>query len=86
MADQLFEHQRELSDEKILELAKGIGLDIAKFQADLASEAVATRVDKDRKDGEAVKIEGTPTLFVNGRRFRENPPNLSKYLREELGQ
>ncbi len=86
MADELFEHQRELSPEKIRELAQKIGLDLPKFDADVASEATQARVDRDRKAGNAVDVQGTPTLFVNGRPYREALPSLSKYLKEELSQ
>ncbi len=86
MADLLFENQRELSPEKIRELAQKAGLDMAKFDSDLVSPATQARVDRDRKDGTALDVQGTPTLFINGRPFKEALPNLSKYLKEELAQ
>jgi len=86
MADLLFEHQHELSDEKLHELAKQAGLDMDKFEADLSSEAVIERVAQDRQDGKKLEIAGTPTLFIDGRRFQEPLQNLGKYLGEELGR
>jgi protein-disulfide isomerase len=86
MADQLFEHQRELSPEKIRELAAKIGLDMARFDADLASEQTQARVESDKKEGAGLDVQGTPTFFVNGRPFREPLQSLTKYLREELDQ
>jgi len=86
MADALFEHQRELSPEKIRELAQKVGLDVAKFDADLAAPETQARVDRDRKHGTALDVQGTPTLFVNGRPYKESLQNLSKYLKEELAQ
>jgi protein-disulfide isomerase len=86
MADRLFEHQRDLNDEMIAGFAKDLGLDMAKFEADRASEAATTRVEQDKKDGLAVGVQGTPALFVNGRPFKESVNNLSKYLKEELAQ
>jgi hypothetical protein len=29
-------------------------------------------------------IQGTPSLFINGRPFRESIQSLSKYVKEEL--
>jgi protein-disulfide isomerase len=84
LADLLFEHQRELSTEKIRELAKQAGLDLAKFDADLATPAVQQRVERDKKDGAAVGVQGTPTLFINGRAYKEGLQTLNKYLKEEL--
>jgi protein-disulfide isomerase len=84
MADRLFEHQRELSPEKIRELAAELKLDMAKFDADFASPEIDARIARDRKHGEALEIQGTPSLFVNGRPFREAIQNLPKYVKEEL--
>jgi protein-disulfide isomerase len=86
MADQLFAHQRELSPEKIHELAAKVGLDMARFDADIASEQTQARVDREKKEGLALDVQGTPTFFVNGRPFREPLQSLTKYLREELDQ
>jgi protein-disulfide isomerase len=86
MADKLFEHQRELSPEKIRELAQSIGLDMAKFDADVASPAVQQRVENDKKEGAGLGIQGTPSLFVNGRPYKESVQNLGKYLKEELSR
>ena len=84
LADRLFEHQRELSPEKIRELAKEAGLDLAKFDAALASPDAQARVDADKKDGNAAGIQATPTLYVNGRLYNGSMQALSKYLKEEL--
>lgn len=86
MADQLFQHQRELSSEKIRELAGKTGLDMERFDADLASEQIQARVERDKKEGLGLDVQGTPTFFVNGRAFREPLQSLTKYLREELDQ
>jgi protein-disulfide isomerase len=86
LADLLFEHQRELSAEMIRELAKEAGLDLSRFDADLASPAVQQRVDNDKKEGAGLGIQGTPSLFVNGRPYKESIQSLSKYLKEELAR
>jgi protein-disulfide isomerase len=86
MADLLFEHQRELSDEKMVQFAKDLGLDMAKFEADRASEAALARAEQDKKDGVSVGVQGTPALYVNGRPFKESVNSLGKYLKEELAQ
>jgi protein-disulfide isomerase len=86
LADALFEHQRELSAEKIRELAQAAGLDMARFDADVASAAVQQRVDNDKKEGASLGIQGTPSLFVNGRPYKEPIQSLSKYVKEELAR
>lgn len=84
LADLLFEHQRELSSEKITQLAKQAGLDLEKFDAARDSAAVQQRVEQDKKEGIALGVQGTPSLFINGRAYKEGLQGLTKYLKEEL--
>ena len=69
----LFDNQERISPAVIDELAKGMGLDMAKFQKDAESEAVADAVSRDRKQGERLDIQSTPTLYINGRLFPSTP-------------
>ena len=84
MHDMLFEHQHALEDADLLHYAEALGLDMERFKTDLASKEVADRVDADRKQGEALKIEGTPTVYIDGRLLREPLKALPAYLKEEL--
>ena len=47
--------------------AKDIGVDQAKFDQCLDSEKFKNEVMKDKADGDAAGVQGTPTFFVNGR-------------------
>lgn len=58
--------QEEPQTEVFLDYARTLGLDIDRFQRDLDDPATAARVAKDRADGEAVGVRGTPTFFLNG--------------------
>ena len=69
MYEMLFSVEPPLTESKIKEMAKSIGLDVPQFEKDLRSEAVADAVARDRKQGEAVNLSGTPTIYINGRRF-----------------
>jgi len=69
----LFDNQDRISPPVIDELAKGLGLDMAKFQKDAESEATADSVSRDRKQGERLDIQSTPTLYINGRYFPSSP-------------
>ena len=77
MYDELFDNQSSLDEAKIRDIAKKIGLDVAKFESDLNSEAVKTRVDKDRAEADRLGLEGTPFVWVNGRHMD------SKYFNPE---
>jgi protein-disulfide isomerase len=65
----LFENQGDLSQPNVEKLAQKAGLDLARFRQDRDSEATADAVARDRKQGEALNIGSTPSLFINGRPF-----------------
>lgn len=65
--------------------AERLGLDTAKFTADLDSPAVQARIDKDSADGRTAGVSGTPTIFVNGWKFEatgETFADVDRQLRE----
>jgi 2-hydroxychromene-2-carboxylate isomerase len=84
MHDMLFEHQHELEDADFERYANALGLDLEKFKSDIVSSEVQARIDADRAEGEKLKLEGTPTLYVDGRLLREPFKALPAYLKEEL--
>ncbi|MGW5744702.1 DsbA family protein [Amycolatopsis sp. NPDC003861] len=67
--------------------ATGIGLDLDRFRTDLASQAVQQRIDQGKADGEKAGVSGTPTIFVNGTRFKptgQTYPEIAQQLRGEI--
>jgi 2-hydroxychromene-2-carboxylate isomerase len=84
MHDMLFEHQHELEDADFERYANALGLDMDKFRSDIVSSDVQARIDADRAEGEKLKLEGTPTIYVDGRLLREPFKALPAYLKEEL--
>lgn len=83
----LFDNQDRISPAVVDELAKGLGLDMAKFQKDSESEAVADAVSRDRKQGERLDIQSTPTLYINGRPFpptADFPEDLEDWINLEV--
>ena len=69
MHDLLYEHQKELADIEMSKFALRIGLEIYRFDADLASERFSKRVTADYESGVRSGVTGTPTFFVNGVRY-----------------
>jgi protein-disulfide isomerase len=69
MHDVLYRNQKDLADYEISQLALRAGLEIYKFDADLASERFARRVSEDIASGQASGVTGTPTFFINGVRY-----------------
>lgn len=74
----LFEHQEAMEPRDIEKYAKEIDVDFAKWKADWESEATADRVSRDRKQGDVVTINGTPTVYINGREY-----DLTKFDMED---
>jgi len=68
MHDMLFEHQRALDDLHLVQNATAIGLDVARFEMDMAAHTYADRVREDFISGVRSGVNGTPTFFINGRR------------------
>ena len=63
----------------------GIGLDIAKLKADMASPAVAAAVRQDLDDARALNVTKTPEFFVNGRPMPSfGYEQLQQLVQEEL--
>jgi protein-disulfide isomerase len=65
----LFRHQRQLGDEDLLHYAAGLRLQLERFARDLDSPETAERVRHDRASGERLRVHGTPTFFINDRRY-----------------
>ena len=58
--------------------AQQLGLDMAKFKADVASQSVKDRVQRDIDSGKALGNQSTPTFFLNGVKIK-NPQGLEPF-------
>jgi protein-disulfide isomerase len=67
MHDLLFSNQRALQPEKLKEYATQLGLDAAKFEADMNSDETKSAIQEDMRLAQTVGVRGTPTMFVNGK-------------------
>jgi predicted DsbA family dithiol-disulfide isomerase len=47
--------------------AQRLKLDVERFKADMDSDVIKTRVESDRALGDSLKIDRTPTVYLNGR-------------------
>lgn len=70
MHDVLFRNQRRLEAADLRRYAERVGLDLERFEADLADRATNARVKRDVRSGLAGGVDGTPSLFIDGRRYR----------------
>jgi protein-disulfide isomerase len=76
MHDELFKISRNLAMDEIRKKAELIGLDMKKFDADMASAETEKIVREDLELGRSVDVTGTPTFFLNGKRV----PSTSRSL------
>jgi len=67
--DGLFAHPHELSDGDLAERAEEAGGDPTALRAALAAPALRARIQASQAEARAAGLRGTPTLFLNGRRY-----------------
>ncbi|MEZ4269806.1 MAG: thioredoxin domain-containing protein [Myxococcota bacterium] len=66
MSDALFENQDRLSDNVIAELAKQVGVDMKRFEADVNDPELDAILKRDEIEADAAKVDGTPSIFLDG--------------------
>jgi predicted DsbA family dithiol-disulfide isomerase len=64
--DLLFANSRTLENDNIRKYASEVGLDLAAFDACLASDRPKKAVAGHQEAGRAIGVDGTPAIFVNG--------------------
>jgi protein-disulfide isomerase len=67
--DKMYANFRQINRARIFVWAKEAGLDMNRFQAELDAHKYATRVHTEEQEGEVAGVEGTPTFFIDGKRF-----------------
>lgn len=80
MHDKLFENQADWStienpQEKFEQYANELNLDIEKFKNDLNSSEIKNKIDEDLLLAETLKLNSTPTFFLNGKQIKFNSYN-----------
>lgn len=74
MHDKIFQNQSNITITDLKQYAKEIGLDTVIFDNCLDSGKYEAEVTKDLTDGIVAGVEGTPTWFINGRKFAGSIP------------
>jgi protein-disulfide isomerase len=84
MHDKLFQNRDHLEPADLDTYAKEIGLDLAKFHKDAESQATTDLIALDRKQADSLAVQGTPTIYINGREF-DVRQDLDEWIAQELG-
>ena len=84
MHDLLYEHQKDLDEYGMRQLALRVGLEIYRFDADMAAERFAAKVAEDFESGVKSGVNGTPTFFINSARYEgeKDYENLKRAIGE----
>jgi protein-disulfide isomerase len=69
MHDLLFQNQALLSEALLLDLADSLGLSRTQLRVDLESKTFRSRVRRDFEAGVRSGVNGTPTLFIDDKRY-----------------
>ena len=91
MHDLLYLNQADWSrgsaNDKFRQYAQSLGLDMTKYDADFGSEIVSQSIKNDESDGYALRINATPTFYVNGKvvNMKSGLDDLKKAVEEALG-
>jgi protein-disulfide isomerase len=88
MHDKLFANQQSLDRATLEKYAQELGLNMAKFKADLDAQKYKSRIESETKEGQAVGVNGTPAVFINGRKINGAYPfdTFKKIADEELAK
>lgn len=68
--DKMYAEFRHLSRANILEWAQQLGLNPVRLQADMDSATMQAAIQRDMNDGISAGVQGTPTVFVNGKKYQ----------------
>jgi len=69
MHDLIFASQGAIRRDDLLQKAGQLGLDMKRFVTDLDSLTLQKVIDDEKAEGTRLGVTGTPTFFINGKRF-----------------
>jgi protein-disulfide isomerase len=80
----IYENQDLLQPDILLSWAEELGLDLKAFGTAISQGDITKRIKDDRASGIRSGVNGTPSFFINGTRYDEDPDSLLDALEEEL--
>lgn len=92
MVARMFETQPEWGEKQdsqaalFRNYAQDLGLDLARYDADIADEKTKERIRQDVTDGTALGVTGTPTFFLNGEKLTLNTEEQFRQLLDDAAK
>ncbi len=85
--DLFFENYNRLNPQKIDELAAQTGVDMEQLKKDRQDPQLTAQLERDIREGTAIGVRGTPTIYVNGRQLQDrSPAGFGRMIEEELAR
>jgi protein-disulfide isomerase len=86
MYDLLYQHQAQLSGNELFAYGQAIGLDMSRFERDVQSQALISKIEADMEGGLSSGVSGTPTFYINGEKYEGDweGDELARYLKNLL--
>jgi protein-disulfide isomerase len=86
MHDMLIKRSPKLDRQSLINYAKELDLDVAKFTASIDSQKYKAEIDRDLKLAVDMDLYNTPTFYINGRQVVGERPfeYVKKIIDEEL--
>ncbi len=75
--DKVYEDPKDLNDGRLAEIAKAVGVDVARWQRDRSDARLAAQIEADMDAADKAGADGTPTVYINGRRILGALPQAS---------
>ena len=86
MHDMLYENQNQLGDNYLLNYAEKLGVGDHEFKKDSASDEFFDKVQADLDSGFKSGVNGTPSIYINGKKYEDDDSfdSLLSYLKTLL--
>lgn len=84
MAALLFKDMNNQEREHLEAHAASLGLDTDRFKADLEDQAIVKVIERDKEEGLAAGISGTPSLYINGKAY--NLPRHDSFIKDAINE
>ena len=80
MYDELYKITRELTPANMRAKAEAVGLDLKRWEADMAKPETEKQVREELALGRSVDVQGTPTFFLNGKKVQNRSLDAIKAM------
>lgn len=83
MHHKLYQNQLKLEMGDLETYATDLGLELGRFRVDMRSNEARERVEADKKAADDLKVQATPTVYINGREHT-GPEDFYEWIATEL--